>query len=93
MQDQAKPDTLNAQQMQALQRHFAEELKRISHRMELRDRALDQACGVVKASFNQPPADGRVVFSDPLKLAQGMFEFLTADLQAPPPAPDRQTLA
>lgn len=94
MQDQAKPDTLNAAQLQNLQRAYQDELKKLSHRMELRDRALDQACAVVKASFGQDgKVEGRVTFSDPLALAQAMFKFLTADLPAPAPPPDRQTPA
>jgi len=84
MQDQAKPDALSAQQLQNLQKAYADELKKISHRMELRDRALDQACRVVV---------GQPVSKETVELAVAMFEFLTADLQTPPPSPDRQTPA
>ncbi len=84
MQDQAKPDTLSAQQLQNLQRFYQEELKKIQHRMELRDRALDQAVKVCIACTNLAP----------MGLAEQMFKFLVADLQAAPaPAPDRQTPA
>jgi hypothetical protein len=93
MQDQAKPDTLSAQQFQNLQKQYVDELKKISHRMELRDRALDQAIKVTTASLGGPAVEGKVILH-PMTLAQEMFEFLTADL--PPavhPSPDRQTPA
>ncbi len=88
MQDQAKPDTLNAAQLQNLQRTYQEELKKLSHRMELRDRALDQACRVVTATQHPelPPLD-------PVDLADRMFKFLTADLPVSALPPDRQTPA
>jgi hypothetical protein len=85
MQDQAKPDTLSGAQLQTLQRSYQDELKKISHRMELRDRALDQACGLVKTVGNAS--------SDAIGLAEKMFAFLTADLPPALPAPDRQTPA
>lgn len=76
-------ETLSAQQLQTLQKQFAESIKALGQRMEVRDRALDQACRVVTAaSFTQGPIEGRVSFHDPLALAKGMFEFLTADLAA-----------
>jgi hypothetical protein len=60
----------SAQQFTALQRTFMEELRKIQGRMELRDKALDQA---IKAA----PLTNR---QDVMKLAQEMHDFLTADL-------------
>ena len=97
MQDQAKPDTLSAQQLQGLQKQYVDELKKISHRMELRDRALDQACRVVTAKCENvaaSPSETEIVVRNPVGLAQEMFDFLTADLPpAAHPSPDRQTPA
>lgn len=80
---ESQPAAMNAAQVQAMQKQFADDLRKIQHRMELRDRALDQACRVVTANNS--------TLGDPLKLANQMFAFLTADL--PASVPDRQTPA
>lgn len=81
MSDQ-KPDTLSAQQLQVLQKQYQASLVELGKRMEIRDRALDQACRAC-AGINM----------DVVSVAKAMFEFLTADLAAAQVAPDRQTPA
>lgn len=74
------PETLNAQQLQAMQKQYQEALVALGKRMELRDRALDQACRACQG-----------INIDVVPLAQRMFDFLTADLVVAwvPPTPAR----
>lgn len=71
MSDQ-KPETLSGAQLQALQKQYHDAIIALGKRMEVRDRALDQACKVCAGISN----------IDVMPLAQKMFDFLTADLAA-----------
>lgn len=70
---QTSPETLSGQQVQAMRQQFAGELQKILAKLELRQKALDQACRMAE----KPGAPGDVI-----DLANQMFEFLTSDVPA-----------
>jgi hypothetical protein len=70
------PASLSGQQLQALQKGYTEAIVNLGKRMEVRDRALDQACRLATTSG---------FTGNTMELAQLMFDFLTADLKSPPP--------
>lgn len=72
---------LNGQQMQAIHKQAEASVRAILADIELRKLALRHACDIV-TSTNSPPADGKVQFHDPIKLAEGMHAFLTASAAA-----------